>query len=295
MTIRELYEYVLIEMNKVEAPSLLLEDFNYFMNKAVQQYINKVYNRYDINQQSSDDLRVLKATTKLNLTKENVGLLYENKDDPSKNKHKFVFATYLPKDYMHLLNCIVEFKVKKTYKCYTENDHVDFTAKRLTADMAGGILHNVYMKPSYKRPYFYINNVSEFEERNDAVVDNKTNISAVTDSVKPSDTRIANVSNVRLEIRYGDDTDIFEPVAIYIDYIKAPMFIRLTYQDITSDTDNTRPLEFPDYVCYEIVNEFVKLLMENASDPRLQTNFAINQTIADPTAVPQNQSSRDKS
>ena len=65
MTIRELYDYALIEMNKVEAPSLLLEDFNYFMNKAVQQYINKVYNRYDINQQSSDDLRVLKATTKL--------------------------------------------------------------------------------------------------------------------------------------------------------------------------------------------------------------------------------------
>ena len=98
-----------------------------------------------------------------------------------------------------------------------------------------------------------------------------------------------------MEIRYGDDTDVFEPVCVYVDYIKAPMFIRLTYQDITSDVDNTRPLEFPDYVCYEIVNEFVKLLMENASDPRLQTNYAINQTVADPTAVSQSQSSRDKS
>jgi hypothetical protein len=73
------------------------------------------------------------------------------------------------------------------------------------------------------------------------------------------------------------------------------MFIRLTYDEITSTVDTTRPLEFPDYVCFEIVNEFVKLLMENASDPRLQTNYAINQTVADPTAVPQNQSSRDKS
>lgn len=70
MTLRDLYDYALIEMNKVEAPSLLLEDFNYYMNKAVQQYINKVYNRYDINQQSSDDLRVLKASTKLNVNKE---------------------------------------------------------------------------------------------------------------------------------------------------------------------------------------------------------------------------------
>jgi len=74
------------------------------------------------------------------------------------------------------------------------------------------------------------------------------------------------------------------------------MFIRLTYEDITSTEDNTRLLEFPDYVCFEIVNEFVKLLMENASDPRLQTNFAVNQTIGDPTAAQRqpNQSS-DKS
>jgi hypothetical protein len=99
-----------------------------------------------------------------------------------------------------------------------------------------------------------------------------------------------------MELRFGDDDTVFKPYKVYIDYIKAPMFIRLTYDDITSTDDNTRLLEFPDYVCFEIVNEFVKLLMENASDPRLQTNYAINQTIADPTAPqPQSQSSRDKS
>lgn len=294
MTVRELYDYALIEMNKVEAPSLLLEDFNYFMNKAVQQYINKVYNRYDINQQSSDDLRVLKATTELSLNK-------EVRDGFAAKNQKFVYVTELPDNYMHILNCIVEFEVKKSFKCYSVGDHVDFPARRLTADMAAGIMHNVYMKPDYKRPYFYINNISglngleddadvDMAERNELYTD-----SSVTDSVKPSNTRKANASKVRLEIRYGDDSSIFEPVAVYIDYIKAPMFIRLTYQQITDTQDNTRPLEFPDYVCYEIVNEFVKLLMENASDPRLQTNYAVNQTIADPTAIPQSQSSRDKS
>lgn len=35
MTSRQMYEAVLIEMNKVEAPSMLLEDFNYFINKAI--------------------------------------------------------------------------------------------------------------------------------------------------------------------------------------------------------------------------------------------------------------------
>jgi hypothetical protein len=289
MTIRELYDYALIEMNKVEAPSLLLEDFNYFMNKAVQQYINKVYNRYDINQQSSDDLRVLKATTELTLNK-------EQHQGRSGNKQKFVYVTELPDDYMHLLNCIVEYKVNKNFKCYSKDDHVDFPARRLTADMASGILHNVYMKPDYKRPYFYINNISEFEELgNDAEVDNVDPDETLTDSVKDKDTRKSNASKVRIEIRFGDDDTVFTPLRIYIDYIKSPMFIRLTYDDITSTSDGTRPLEFPDYVCFEIVNEFVKLLMENSSDPRLQTNYAINQTVADPTAVPQNQSSRDKS
>lgn len=305
MTIRDMYDYALIEMNKVEAPSLLLEDFNYFINKAVQQYINKVYNRYDINQQSSDDLRVLKATTKLpvNIQDLSVGNVTSGVGYAAKNK-KFVYVAELPSNYMHILNCIVEFKVKKAYKCYAKDDHVDFPARRLTADMAAGIMHNVYMKPAYKRPYFYINNISDFElsngNANQADVDlneyTNNNYSSVTDSVKPEDTRKSNVSKVRLEIRYGDDTTVFEPVAVYIDYIKSPMFIRLTYQDITDDYDNTRPLEFPDYVCYEIVNELVKLLMENASDPRLQTNYAVNQTVADPTAPqPQSQSSRDKS
>lgn len=69
MTARELYEYALIEVNKIEAPSLLLEDYNYFINKAVQQYINKVYNRYDVNQQSTDDLKVLKTSAAVNLVK----------------------------------------------------------------------------------------------------------------------------------------------------------------------------------------------------------------------------------
>lgn len=279
MTERSLYDYALIEMNKVEAPSLILEDYNYYINKAVQQYINKVYNRYDINQQSSDDLRVLKATAILNVTKNTNGSIA--------NKERFTYTTVLPKDYMHLLNCIVEYKVNKNFKCYSAGDHVDFAARRLTADMAAGILHNVYMKPDYKRPYFYINNVNLDGYNGELIVPTEADTSVNknperVDSVKSKYTRLSNTSEVRLELRFGEDDTIFQPDKIYIDYIKSPMFIRLTYDDITSTEDNTRVLEFPDYVCYEIVNELVKLLMENASDPRLQTNYAINQTIGNP-------------
>jgi hypothetical protein len=49
-------------LHKENAPNILLEDFNYLVNKAIYQYINKRYNIYDINQQTTDDLRVLKAT-----------------------------------------------------------------------------------------------------------------------------------------------------------------------------------------------------------------------------------------
>jgi hypothetical protein len=45
-----MYEAVLIELRKENAPNILLEDFNYLANKSISQYINKRYNIYDINQ-----------------------------------------------------------------------------------------------------------------------------------------------------------------------------------------------------------------------------------------------------
>lgn len=325
MTERGIYENALIELNKTEAPSLLLEDYNYFLNKAVQQYINKVYNRYDINQQSSDDIRVLKATAEVKLKKVIDKRLSDNDSTtPTRkraNKDKFTYSGTLPADYMHILNCIVDFKVKKNYKCYRADDYIEFAAKRLTADMAAGILHNVYMKPDYRRPYFYINNVNtsikaDLNSPGNIVVAsvNDGDVTAVSnwnstspeldgeiltskdrENTNPDGNRVANTSEVRIEIRFGDDDTVFAPEYAYIDYIKAPMFIQLTYDDITSTEDTTRVLEFPDYVCFEIVNEFVKLVMENASDPRLQTHFAINQTVGDPTANNQQSQPRDRS
>ena len=66
---------------------------------------------------------------------------------------------------------------------------------------------------------------------------------------------------------------------MYFDYIRIPNKIELDFTDLENgNTDKT--LEFPEYVCYEIINRFVKLALENASDPRLETNLPINQTIA---------------
>jgi len=248
--------------------------------------------------------------------------------------------------------------------------------------MFSQIINNYYMRPSYKNPYFYINNVSssltypisndaelilpsatkvdeflikfggtpgttiltvtksginyvfnyntEFTDSTtlksalglksikavtldgnllipDAYAQGITNISAtgsyltiasstVVDNTtlveKVKDTRYGNRSKVRMEIRYGKDDSIFTLSKVYIDYLKAPLFIRLTQAQVDEVEDKSQLLEFPDYVCQEITNELIKLLMENGSDPRLQTNIPINQSIANPAQEQQPQQRR---
>ena len=293
MTARELYEYALIELNKLEAPSLLLEDYNYFINKAVQQYINLVYAKLEIDQQSTDDIRVLKASTILKPVK-----LYENPSYSHLANGMFKSSYYvdLPEDYMHLLNCIVEYKVGvANFKCYNKGDMVYFAARKLTPDMYTQVLNNAYMRPMYKRPYYYLTNINTANtivtnpSMDTAILDaNKENNetpSALVDSNNVPGDRLANPSIVRLELRYGNDDGVFVPNNIYVDYLKSPMYIRLTQEQINSTLDYSQVLEFPDYVCFEIANIFVRLLMENASDPRLQTNIPINNTIAAPATT----------
>ena len=280
-------------MNKLEAPSLLLEDYNYFINKAVQQYINLVYAKLEIDQQSTDDIRVLKASTVLKPVKLSENSAYSHL---ANGMFKSSYYVDLPEDYMHLLNCIVEYKVGvANFKCYNKGDMVYFAARKLTPDMYTQVLNNAYMRPMYKRPYYYLTNINTANtivtnpSMDTAILDaNKENNetpSALVDSNNVPGDRLANPSIVRLELRYGTDDGVFVPNNIYVDYLKSPMYIRLTQEQINSTLDYSQVLEFPDYVCFEIANIFVRLLMENASDPRLQTNIPINNTIAAPATI----------
>ena len=306
MTSRELYEYALIELNKLEAPSLLLEDYNYFINKAVQQYINLVYAKLELDQQSVDDLRVLKTSTILNPSKltdaSDVGTLVGN---------SLLGNSYyvdLPADYLHMINCIVEYQAATNFKCYNKNESVYFAARRLTSDMYAQIINNAYLRPTYKRPYYYLNNINTSStivtnpRMDEAILDNNNGdedkgtvgqhgsnfsngnyvVPNLLDSETTAGDRLANPSIVRLELRFGKDDTVFIPKRLYIDYVKAPMYIRLTQEQIDATLDYSQVLEFPDYVCFEIVNIFTRLLMENASDPRLQTNMPLNNTIYNP-------------
>lgn len=314
MTARQVYEGVLIELNKVEAPSLLLEDFNYLFNKAVYQYINTRYNIYDINQQTTDDVRVLKATAILPVklaTDAYAGdAVTGNGVTASNALYGATYEVILPSDYLHILNCVCNYKVKKQFKCYNPDSFVQFSARRLTSDLWSQIINNFYMRPMYKRPYFYIHNVNTNVANPtnpyQASANSGTDITSATtsdgtttvtgglpktikignnavDAVERSgQIRFGNTSQVRMEIRYGKDTSLFELVNVYIDYLKTPQNIRLTQEQLDLTEDTSQMMEFPDYVCQEIINVLVKLVMENSSDPRLQTHIPVNTTIANP-------------
>jgi hypothetical protein len=353
MTSKQIFEYALVELNKKEAPSLLLEDYNYFINKGVNQYINKMYNIYDVNQQKTDDLRVLKSTAVISPTPV---------DEVAFTASSLLSNAYevdLPDDYLHILNCVVEYDVLANYKCYNAGEKWQQGAKRLTADMFSQIINNYYLRPTYKNPYYYINNVNvkntyitsnnqvDVQPRSyivdlalagaedtitvtvggvstvltyttdfttaatlktaiDAldddlittvdgttvsIPDNAVNevsvsgalvLSITPSSSKSAEIRYGNKTKVRMEIRYGKDNSVFELKSVYIDYIKAPQFIRLTQEQVDEVTDNSQVLEFPDYVCQEIVNELIMLLMENSSDPRIQTHVPLSQSVANP-------------
>ena len=286
MTLRQLYQNLLIEMNKIQAAPMLLEDFNYFVNKSVQQYINKKYNVYEINQQSSDDLRVLQTTATLDVT--------------DSNSPNYQYEVFLPHDYLHLLNCICNFKAMKSHKCIQSGDEFQYKATRLTADLWGQIINNYYMRPTYERPYQYLNDVNlnqdvptnpQSTDMNDQQYDSQNNSNfprtftlgqtQVSLIDKPVAHRISNPTKVRLEIRCGKNPD-FKLQSVYIDYLKSPQLLNLTQKQLDLIEDTSQIMEFPDYVCNEIINELTHLIMENSSDQRLQTHIPISTSIAPP-------------
>lgn len=326
MTARQVWEGMLTELSKVNAPSMLLQDFNYFFNKAINQYINKRYNIYDISQQTTDDLRVLKATTVLepDLIANTISGV-DTSDWKAGNASLFgaTYEVYLPLDYLHMLNCICVYKLNKRFKCYNAGDYVQFAAKRLTADSWSVVVNDYYNRPLPERPYYYIHNVNTSIQlptnpitNTTTALDTKTvgtdtskdynvepgkapalstgpnsnlprtiNLQGITNKSvveKEAGVRYGNPSSVRCEIRYGKDNSVFELQSVVIDYIKAPQTIRLTQEQVDLTEDTSQIMEFPDYVCQEIINELTMLVMENTADPRLQTNTVVTQSIANP-------------
>lgn len=190
MTSKQIYEATAVELSKVQAPALKLYEFNYFFNQAIRQFVNKVYNVYDVNQQTTDDLRVLKATA--TLRPELATPTGNNAIDYLRGATYFVD---MPDDYLHLLNCICLFDVNKNKECWNEGDVMVVGATKLTADSWSSVVDDVYNRPTKKRPYYYIHN------QNDIYLDSNNEL---TDRNSQLPT---NINSTNAKVPSGNATD----------------------------------------------------------------------------------------
>ena len=188
MTARQVFEATLIELSKMQMPALKLHEFNYLFNKAINQYINKVYNVYDINQQTTDDLRVLKSTAYMKPHKIEAKPYMNYKGESGDNNPTYngtspnnatygsassylssthsqiqslngaTYEVFMPIDYLHMLNCVCIYYVAKQKDCYDAGSYIQIPATRLTADSWSQIVTDIYNRPTPMHPYYYIHN-----------------------------------------------------------------------------------------------------------------------------------------
>jgi len=257
MTEKQAYESILRETRKAKAPSLRLDDYNYWMNKGVQEYINERYALYAVSQQLTDDLQAISTSAVLNVVETApftyVGNYAGGFTQPSVpisygSKYGSNFIKFsLPSNYWHMKAVHTTAQVKFPYKCYGLGYTTTLPSKAITPDIAVGISNNSYLKPSIERFYH------DFSDGFGA-------------NVKPD-----------LSV-YGDLSKI-SFTGVVIDYFKEPAKIDLTLQQRDNPIDNSAVLEFPEYVCNEIIKRVVRLVLEATSDPRLQSHIPINKTI----------------
>lgn len=273
MTAREIYEAILIELNKnFGTPDLLLEDFNHFINKGIFQWVQKRYNVLDSNSQVTDDVQVLKTTESLEAPD------FYDTGTASKLKYvkkgnDYIFTCPLNDSFFHMAGVILEYRLMSNYKCYTSGSLFLMPAKRITSDQEGIINKNAWLRPSYRNPYYKIET---------------SGVSNVTAGNPPVTTPVTPGS--RIWINYGPDahikknandtiSGIFKLEKVHCDYVKYPTPINLTYNQLDSLADTSQVMEFKPDVCHEIIKETVKLIALNTGNPILQSYDAVNMSV----------------
>ena len=264
MTEKQAYEYILMELRKAKAPSLHLEEYNRHMTKGVQEYANLRYNKFQMTQQLSDDLQPLMTSAVFTMSSvvPNIfggattysggwtgGVTEPNLNVQTGKKYGSDFFRFKsPDNYWHMTGSHVTSVTIRPYKCHPAGFEFNNPSKRLTQDSANGIINNAFLKPSLQRPYHSFNDGSD--------------------------------GNVKPDLFYFvGDSSKFGLSSVYVDYLKEPLPINLTVEQRDLPIDTSATLEWPEYVCNEIIKKVVTLILEVSSDPRLNTHGPVNQSI----------------
>ncbi len=153
------------------------------------------------------------------------------------------YVCQLPCDYFHVLNCTVHFKKKNgadsSSKCPDPDDDgnggIFSLCRRLTANQYPALIHNAYLKPTYKRPYFYINE-STASSQSVALEESQLLEPCAEPSWKKDLCEIldpcgggtcTDCTHKLMEIRCGKNKG-YTPNVAYVDYLRIPKIIELT-------------------------------------------------------------------
>lgn len=132
----ELYEGVLRELDKYGSPDFEIHEFNDFINRAQDIYLNEELKAYDMVDAVSDNLSVLVSNKSIPV----------NETDDSENR-----SGELPEDYRRITGCLAVIRVKTEFDGYSQGTKLTFPARRMTADSESFSMDNSYFSPIVSR------------------------------------------------------------------------------------------------------------------------------------------------
>lgn len=238
-TARQVYINVLTELVKEEAPTLYLEDYLYYFNKAISEYMKARYELFETNQQLADDMRAWKKSFKAPYLEIPISSIFKTVTVGGVSKKVDT--------YRHLLNCIINVSIDRPItKCdQRPGTTVAYKVTRMSSEIKAGLLGNKYLEAKFYRPYFEI-------------IDNTIKIN------------VGDIDSKRVKIS-----------GITVEYLTQPVIVDMTESEIEKDEDTSQVLEFSNEVGEEITKLTLKLILERGSNPRLQSNMVVNQSISD--------------
>ncbi len=130
----KMYEGVKIELDQYQSPSFDVQDFNFFLPKAVEHCVKKELDGFELTQKVTDKLAPL--------IKISDPLLIFNADNTTDVREK-----ELPADYRHVVSSLVRLRYKTATTAFTAGTKRSSFSRRLTGDLWAFVMEDYYLRP----------------------------------------------------------------------------------------------------------------------------------------------------
>lgn len=291
-TIRTVYLDILTELVKEESPTLYLEDFLYYYNKAISEYMKLRYEKFELTQQLTDDMRTWKevhTSSALTIDIDSIGKYLGSECGECGECVDAEGCVELSVDSCaHLTDEGLKHGCESYYlgKCNAESDKCK--------ECKG-------CKESKHRPYRHVlGAIIEVEllrpVRGCEQSANSTKKYKVTRSTSAKNAGIVDncyldakfyrpyfdIIGKTISIEVGDINPKWIKIRnIRIEYLRQPAEVFMAEGVLEIEEDNSQELEFPTDVADEITKRCLMLILERQGNPRMQSNAGVNQTVND--------------